>query len=163
MTMMPSSSREDNIKIILPGSKSIINRILCMALYHNVDIMIKNFNLCYDVLEMLAIYDTLHIKYILKEDKLYIYKTEKTTSSDISISISESGTCLRFVLPYFAFVFPHKVVIKLGDRLSKRPISKLIDCLNGAGGDVIQNGNMIKITPPLPPLKEGGGSPPSLS
>jgi 5-enolpyruvylshikimate-3-phosphate synthase len=118
-----------------------------MALYHNLDFCLQNMNYCDDVMEMLKIYDKLGKKYKIDEDKLYVYHDSESKIADKQLQILNSGTCLRFVLPYLAFCHQENTTIKLGNRLAHRPILPLIDCLNAAGADVTKNGDMINITP----------------
>ncbi|MCL2063486.1 MAG: hypothetical protein FWG98_03810 [Candidatus Cloacimonetes bacterium] len=172
---MPFSSQEDDEilhdRLMLKGSKSIINRLLCMSLYHDVDIKIDNVNLCNDVKEMLTILDLLGKKYNLKcdeippphlwgwqggEDTLTIphsdtklsnlpFQKNDLSTSPLTIYINEAGTCLRFVLPFLAFSEYESVTIILGDQLSKRPILPLINCLNQAGANISIEKNIIYI------------------
>ena len=55
-------------KIEIKGSKSVINRLLCMALYHDIDLIIKNINLCDDVYEMLNIFLKIGKTYTIQGD-----------------------------------------------------------------------------------------------
>ena len=116
-----------NKKNSITGSKSVINRLLCMALYHKTELSLKNMNLCNDVNEM-----------------LFVCKAIKNKCN--KLKINEAGTALRFILPYLAFS-GNSVCIELGKRLSERPIQALIDCLNNAGADIIKKENIITIKP----------------
>jgi len=129
----------------ITGSKSIINRLLTLALYHDKEISIKNINLCHDVMEMLNIYKKIGKIYTISKDTLFI-NTITSPPSKLSLHIKESGTCLRFVLPYLAFSRFQKANITLGERLSQRPIKPLIDCLNDSGANIMTKGNKIIIT-----------------
>ena len=115
--------------MLLKGSKSIINRLLCMSLYHDIELNVENVNYCNDVLEMMDVVQLL----------------QTSLSKEVSFSISEAGTCLRFVLPFLAFSRYDFVTIHLGERLSQRPIMPLINCLNLAGANIVQNGDLIRI------------------
>jgi len=93
---------------------------------------------------MLNIYDAIGKKYEIVDDTLKIFKTTYK-NKNIELSINESGTCLRFILPYFAFTGFEKVVITLGKRLSQRPKQPLIDCLNQAGAIIKKENDKIVI------------------
>lgn len=128
----------------LKGSKSIINRLLCLALYHNIELTVSNVNLCNDVQEILNIYNQINKKYLIKDDSLHISK-DTNKPDNISIMIYESGTCLRFVLPYLCFAGFDLVKIQLGKRLSLRPLQPLIDCLIDCGALISFSNNEIRI------------------
>jgi len=125
--------------IPLPGSKSIINRLLTLALYHNINLHIENINLCDDVKEMLSVYTAIGKRYEICDTTLNVYAGFTDTTDEINITITASGTCLRFILPFLALVYGKKCYISLGDRLAKRPLQPLIDCLVNAGADIVMN------------------------
>jgi 3-phosphoshikimate 1-carboxyvinyltransferase len=100
-----------------------------------VDLRLENVNLCGDVKEMLSVFDGIGKKYEVDGDRLYVCRGT-SASKNIEISIAESGTCLRFVLTYFAFADLDSVTVLLGERLAQRPILPLIECLNSAGADI---------------------------
>jgi len=109
-----------------------------MSLYHDVELQLENINLCNDVQEMLGIFKLIGKGYSISADKLNVRRAcdEANHSKNIEINISESGTCLRFILTYFAFAGYDSVTIRLGERLSQRPIIPLVDCLNDAGANI---------------------------
>jgi 3-phosphoshikimate 1-carboxyvinyltransferase len=106
-----------------------------MGLYHDVDVCIKNANLCNDVKEMLGVYDAIGKRYVIKGDMISVYKGGGDFKR-VEITIKECGTCLRFILPYFAFSEYEQVRISLGERLAQRPILPLVESLNKAGADI---------------------------
>jgi len=120
--------------ITLPGSKSIINRLLTLALYHDIELHIENINLCDDVKDMLGVYDAVGKRYEICGTELRVFRGFADVGDEVNITISGSGTCLRFVLPFLALVFGKKCHISLGERLSQRPLKPLIDCLVKAVG-----------------------------
>jgi 3-phosphoshikimate 1-carboxyvinyltransferase len=152
-----------NQKHIILGSKSIINRLLILALYHDVDMQIHNANICEDVQETLNIFKVLKIVYKISNNIIFVPHSQKsiikTDLSDIkthtlrnthikanymesaNIQISEAGTTLRFILPYLAFCNVKDIYIKLGDRLSHRPIDALIQPLKLLGADITKLDN----------------------
>ena len=131
----------------IKGSKSIINRFLCMSLYHNIGISICNINLCDDVIEMLEILKVIGKHFEIKDDTLEICHEKPFTllMNEYTMGIKNAGTVLRFILPYLAFAEYKTVIITLGDRLSKRPIVQLIDCLNRAGANISFENDVIII------------------
>ena len=133
------------MKLELTGSKSIINRILCLALYHNADVILNNVNFCTDVGEMLHLYDAVKFDYRIIQDQIFIYHTNFDYSQKIQIRINESGTCLRFALSFFAFNSFPEVTILLGSRLAERPIIPLIKCLNRTGANITMHNGVIRI------------------
>lgn len=164
MIMMPFSSQKDNNSnfddqyIDLLGSKSIINRLLTICLYRNINFTIKNFNLCNDVIEFLNIYNNFHKPYIhsQNDNSLFIQQTSKPfeITETIFLTINESGTTLRFILPFIAF-YKHTnklkskylSIITLGNVLKTRPIDSLIQCLNDAGANIEKIDDKIFIKP----------------
>jgi len=116
---------------------------------------------------MLNIYDVIGKRYVINGDSIKIFpaippfikggrgdfgvKGEQpltlrgACNKVIQLHIKESGTCLRFILPYFAFC-DYSLTITLGERLSQRPIIALIDCLNQAGASINSIDNKILIT-----------------
>ncbi len=144
--------------INLKGSKSIINRLLIICLYNNNELVINNINLCNDVLEILKIYDTFNKKYILNKanNSLKIFKSKEyfQPQKSINLIIEESGTALRFILPFLAFYKvvesfddEYFVILKTGKILSSRPIDKLIECLSNAGAEIFKRNEYIYIKP----------------
>jgi 3-phosphoshikimate 1-carboxyvinyltransferase len=95
---------------------------------------------------MLAVYDAIEKRYTITENMLYLPPTEISNLNDTPlIHIAECGTCLRFVLPYFAFSDFKFVEIEMGVRLAQRPIDQLIDALNSAGGHAQRYNDKILI------------------
>ncbi|MCL1827798.1 MAG: hypothetical protein FWG20_07185, partial [Candidatus Cloacimonetes bacterium] len=73
----------DSKALSLSGSKSVINRILMMALYHDIEVCLSNFNRCNDTREMLKIYDVLGKEYQLTDTDLAIKNNPPKIPADI--------------------------------------------------------------------------------
>ena len=129
------------------GSKSIITKLICMSLYHNIDFTITNMNFCNDVMEMLEFLETVGKHYVIKEDKLEISKAKPFTlvMSNYHLIIKNIGNILGFVLPFLAFADYKFVDITLDNTISELSIQPLVECLNKAGANIILEKNTIHI------------------
>jgi len=144
--MTPLCSLVDSAYPQVPGSKSIINRLLTLALYHDIELHLQNINLCDDVRDMLGVYEAIGKPYKISGTELIVYRGFTMLKVEtVNITISGSGTCLRFVMPFLALVYEKKCHITMGERLANRPIQPLINCLVRAGADICVTGNKIEI------------------
>jgi len=143
--MMPLCLLDGDGIATLGGSKSVINRLLMLALYNNLELTLENVNLCDDVWEMLTGLQALGKEYNISDRQLTLYRSETLNNGTLHININASGTTLRFILPYLTFCHMGKTVIHMGERLSQRPIAPLVSCLVSAGGEVKIIGNTIEV------------------
>lgn len=107
-------------KIILPGSKSISNRILIIQALSGLDFSIQNIS---------ASDDTTHLK-----EALFCY----TTSS--VIDVGHAGTDMRF-LTAFLSLKTGNYELTGSERLQQRPVKDLVEALQTLGADITYKKN----------------------
>jgi len=128
----------------IPGSKSIINRILIMATYLNEPVTMTNFSTCRDVLVMLE--NLKNLGFISKIDNNICTLTPpKSFNRKVKLYIHDAGTVYRFLVARLAAWEGLECEIKVSKQLSKRPIKPLADLLldNGA---IMEIDGVIKIS-----------------
>ncbi|MDA3866245.1 MAG: 3-phosphoshikimate 1-carboxyvinyltransferase [Salinivirgaceae bacterium] len=107
------------IKTILPGSKSISNRLLMISAIGNFMPSFKNLNKCTDVK---TLFNALH-------------------SNTNVLDAGESGTALRFLTAYMSGIVG-EWHIKGSERLHQRPIKPLVDALKSMGAEIVYDKTM---------------------
>lgn len=127
------------IKISVPGSKSITNRVLPLLALSKQKTILKNIGICDD---------TMYMTKALK--KLKFTKQSKP----IKIFTGNAGTTTRF-LTAFSTLTKNKVIITGDSRMNKRPIGELTKALNLLGAKVETKNVFPPIT--IHPQKIQGG------
>lgn len=123
------------IVINIPGSKSIINRLLIMATYLHEPFTINNFSNCADVLTLLDNLHNLGFDHKLSNNSCTIIPLNNN-KQEISINIHDAGTAFRFILARVAAWDGVKTKLEISTQLSQRPIKQLIEKLNNCGADI---------------------------
>ncbi len=113
ITYTPNTKK---IKTILPGSKSISNRLLLIAAVGNFLPDFKNLSKCEDVQVLNA---ALH-------------------SNTNVLNVRDSGTALRFLTAFMSGIVGEWVITG-SERLQQRPIKPLVDVLKEMGANIVYN------------------------
>ena len=113
MPIIKFEPKQTKIKTILPGSKSVSNRLLLISAVGNFLPEFKNLSRCDDVKVM---YEILH-------------------SNTNRFDVHDSGTALRFLTAYFAGIVG-KWYITGSDRIKQRPVKELVDVLLQMGAEL---------------------------
>ncbi len=123
------SKQDIDIRVNLPASKSISNRLLIMSALSGGRMVIRN----------LSDSDDTEIMHRL------------ITSDDDVKNAGHAGTVMRFLTAYFSFV-PGVVVLTGSDRMKQRPVRELVNKLRELGAVIEYTGNEG-----YPPLRITGG------
>jgi 3-phosphoshikimate 1-carboxyvinyltransferase len=151
MITTPSSSPEDNNHrfLNLPGSKSLINRLLILNSLQKKDLVINPGSACNDVIEMLNGLKPSGLEYRFENNDfaspIHITYQNKETPSIGNIDILESGTALRFLISRYAFEPDSRISIKIGENLLRRPLNDLLETLVGLGAKVCLKDGILSI------------------
>jgi len=128
-----------NGEVVIPGSKSLSNRILLLSAMAQGSTTITNLLDSDDVRHMLTALAGLGVKYSLSEDKTICEMTglggSFNTEGDLELFMGNSGTTMRSLT---AALCTGKGVYRLtGDpRMYERPIDDLVDTLKQAGAKI---------------------------
>lgn len=114
MQKLTYTSKGLKAKVILPGSKSISNRLLMMAAVGNFIPNFKNISKCDDVV---TLFEILH-------------------SNSNRFNVNDSGTALRFITAYFAGIIGEWHITG-SDRIKQRPVKPLVEKLRDVGANII--------------------------
>ncbi len=106
-----------NISVVLPGSKSISNRLLLIKEIAHLNFKIENLSDSDDTS-------------VLQESLLSLQKGNTT------IDIGMAGTCMRFLCAYLSTLAGKEFILTGNERMKKRPIKDLVDGLNSMGADI---------------------------
>ena len=120
--IVKKNNKELKGDIYLPASKSESNRLLVMdALLGTEDLLIENLSTSNDTK-------------VLKKALLSLLRLK---GSDISVTldVEDSGTAMRFITAY-ASAINVKSLITGSNRMKERPLSILVDTLNGIGAHI---------------------------
>lgn len=145
-------------KIIeVPGSKSITNRVLILAVLAKGTTIIKNAAICDDTKYMVQGLKKLGIKIsqkgkIIKIQGCAAHFTQKKTP--IRINCGNAGTTTRF-LTALATLTGNTVIIDGNKRMQERPIKALTKALNQLGAKIKDSKGYLPIT--IFPQKLKGG------
>ncbi|MBU3661856.1 MAG: 3-phosphoshikimate 1-carboxyvinyltransferase [Bacteroidetes bacterium] len=113
-----SEQQQLQASINLPYSKSLSNRALILAAAY------RYLQLPEPILENLS-----------EADDTLILK-EALTSNAETINLKNAGTCLRFLMAFFAATPGSKRILTGSERLKQRPIKGLVDALQALGADI---------------------------
>jgi 3-phosphoshikimate 1-carboxyvinyltransferase len=114
MQKLTYTSNQKKAKVILPGSKSVSNRLLLIAAVGNFLPNFKNLSKCDDVQ---TLFNILH-------------------STTNQFNVNDSGTALRFIIAYFSGIMGEWHITG-SERIQQRPVKPLVDKLKEAGAHII--------------------------
>ncbi|BBA84758.1 3-phosphoshikimate 1-carboxyvinyltransferase [endosymbiont of Pachyrhynchus infernalis] len=127
-------------EVVIPGSKSISNRVLLLSSFSMGKIILHNIPKCDDVNYMIISLKSLGIKINKIKNKLNSYEIEGfninlLNNKKIELFIGNAGTVIRPLLSMLSLV---KSNIKLigDDRMKERPINHLVDALRSGGAKI---------------------------
>jgi len=108
------SNFKADTEIILPGSKSISNRLLIIRALSGSNDTIQNLSISDDT-EVLI---------------------QALSSKDNQINIGHAGTAMRFLTAFYAIQQDKQVTLSGSDRMHQRPIGELVTALQALGADI---------------------------
>ena len=108
------------MRILLPISKSIANRLLILQAIHGDGLLTVSADLPDDVLLLHRALTTLH----------------NTTQSSTTLHLSNSGTAMRFLTAYCAQLEGLRTILDGIERMRQRPIGQLVDALREIGAQI---------------------------
>ena len=112
------------MRIELPISKSIANRLLILQAIHGDGLMTVSADLPDDVQILHNALTTLRT-----------FKTAKTHSTP-QIDVGNCGTAMRFLTAYYAQLEGQTIILDGVERMHHRPIGQLVDALREIGADI---------------------------
>lgn len=140
-----------NGEVILPGSKSLSNRILLLAALASGETRINNLLDSDDVRHMLNALQTLGVNYVLSDDSTQctVQGGDGPLSFDgaLEIFLGNAGTAMRPLCAALS-VGSGTFTLTGEPRMYERPIGDLVDCLRTCGAEIEYLG-----TEGYPPLR----------
>lgn len=128
MSVIKFENKIENVRIKLPASKSIYNRLLILKFLYNLNLEIKNPS---------DSDDSILLTRLLNSEKLFL-------------NCKNAGTVIRFLTAYFAAKGENKI-LNCSQRMEKRPIGELVSVLKELGAVIEYRKNEG-----FPPLKING-------
>lgn len=125
------------VEVDIPGSKSITNRALILAVLNGKKTLLKNMLFSDDTLYMIDALNKLGNELIVdREKKTVLVKPNATKEwGNVELFVGNAGTAMRFLPTYIAT--GHGEVVLTGiERMKDRPIKDLVDALISLGVEV---------------------------
>jgi 3-phosphoshikimate 1-carboxyvinyltransferase len=127
-------------EIDLPGSKSIINRVLLLAALAEGQSLIKNFLFSDDTEAMLEALKALGVYFEINRDKKEVIINGcdgKFPNIAVDIFTRDSGTTTRFLIPVLAAQERGVFTIRASERMSLRPLKEILKAIELLGAMVV--------------------------
>ncbi len=119
----------------LPGSKSILNRVMIISTFFKYPFKIYNSSGCEDLNTMIANLRIIGYEFYSDDDSLIVVPSGKIKSPS-QLFIKDSGTGFRFLLARIASIKGLETTIDVSPQLRKRPIKPLINILKQMGAEI---------------------------
>ena len=130
----------------IPGSKSILQRIMVLAAHARADIRLENYNPCADVVELESAMKTFGYHVEKKQDGMHFHFNENAhLASSHKYQFQESATAFRLWLSVLANLKGTKSYIAISDILQKRGYTPLRNALESMGAAFSPNENILTI------------------
>ena len=124
------------MKIInIPGSKSIIQRLLIIASYLENKIIFENWSNCTDVQTLMEAFDNLGIEVLIHNHTAIVCSSKLKKNNFLKIKIKDSATSARFLFARLSTI-ENQYLFSLSKQLQIRPHKILIDILNKNGAKI---------------------------
>ena len=131
--------KKSNLTLEIPGSKSITNRALILALLSSQKCILYNVLDCDDVTYMLKAFENLGVDFdYKKKEKTCLIKSTfsgKFLKKNAKLYLGNAGTAVRFLLPLLA-IGDGNYEIYACKRMYERPIKPLVDALKSLGANI---------------------------
>lgn len=138
-------SRDQEHRIRIPGSKSILQRLLIILCINRQNCTIKNWNRCQDVQELSKALHGIGMKVSVDADNNAEISFTQHHENNIQCEIAESATALRFLLAFLAAMPGLSSKINISEGLAKRPHEPLVRALCSMGADIEYQGLSFNI------------------
>lgn len=128
-----------------PPSKSYMHRaLICAALSEGeTEILCDSFS--QDIIATASCLERLGAEVKMGDGKIVV-GTVRRTDSTVTIDCNESGSTLRFILPFVA-ALGQNTVITGAKRLGERPLAPLCEAISGSGVEIsCENGSSLPCT-----------------
>lgn len=125
------------VEVNIPGSKSIANRALILAVQAKGETVLKNMLFSDDTRYMIKALQTLGNELIVDEDKkeVIVRPNENKEWNSCELFVGNAGTAMRF-LPTYIATGKGEVVLTGIERMKERPIRDLVDALRQLDVDI---------------------------
>ncbi len=121
-----------NGTVTAPPSKSCMHRALICAAAADRETVIKCESFSKDTEATMACLRALGADFKIDGEYVTVYPVKKNNNSECILDCNESGSTLRFMIP-FAAALGRKCTFVGAERLGKRPLKPLLDALRGHG------------------------------
>lgn len=130
----------------IPGSKSVLQRILVLMAHCKADMKLTNYNPCADVLELETAMRTFGYRITAKEnERVFYYDRELAAYSKHSYMFHASATALRLWICVLASLDGVCSTISISKSLLNRGIEPLLKSLADIGADIHLSQNTLNI------------------
>ena len=131
----------------LPGSKSILNRLLIISTYLHDKLSLTRFSQCDDIKTLVSALKQIGLKTTHKKDttNLLFEQNAESKGKINNVFIKDSATGFRLLLARLAGFPGVKTNITISSQLKKRPIKPLIDALKTIGAHIIEKNEHYQI------------------
>ena len=125
------------VEVDIPGSKSITNRALILAVQSEKETLLKNMLFSDDTIYMIEALQKLGNNLVVdKENKTVLVKPNREKKwGTVELFVGNAGTAMRFLPTYIATGFGEVVLTGI-ERMKDRPIKDLVDALTSLGVEV---------------------------
>lgn len=123
MKVIIKPSKNNQLPINIPASKSILHRDLICAALSKSHSTIENVTLNDDVIATINCLKNLNVKINIKNNKIIIDSTDGLKIINEHFYPKESGSTLRFMIPIVG-LFKEKCIFHLEGKLSSRPLDE---------------------------------------
>ncbi len=128
---------KNTLEVNIPGSKSIANRALILAVQGKGETILKNMLFSDDTRYMIEALKQLGNELIVDEEKKEVIVRPNIEKKwpEVELFVGNAGTAMRF-LPTYIATGHGKVVLTGIERMKERPIRDLVDALRDLGVEV---------------------------
>ncbi|MGK0367514.1 MAG: 3-phosphoshikimate 1-carboxyvinyltransferase [Thermoproteota archaeon] len=146
--MIEILNNREELCLEIPGSKSIINRLLILAALSKDDITIHNINECSDILSMISCLEKLGLECVRDKSSLII-KNQFPNSGDFPLlNIGDGGTTYRFLLVLLS-LSDKRINFRIDNELKARPHEDLYRQLQNLGCELSTISDPMYIQGPI--------------
>ncbi|MBN1949380.1 MAG: 3-phosphoshikimate 1-carboxyvinyltransferase [Candidatus Cloacimonetes bacterium] len=131
-------------KVILEGSKAVENRVLIIATYLTMPLILRNGSSCDDIRTMLDNLQLLGLRLERDGKDLKLLPPDRLNANQ-KLSVQDSGTAWRFLLGRTALTKNLQTSISLSAQLAKRPWQGLAEILEKMGAEISEGDSAVSV------------------